>query len=244
MKYESSNTSHVLSAIDEARQSFLTLNKSGKNSFFKSRSGEPHAYSTLSDIFDATMESLYQHKLSVNYQTRIMETSSGTTNVLTTTITHLPSGEFIASVSELGRNLKSQELGSAITYMRRYHIQAMLNLEADFEDDGNLASGNKNQDGKGNDIEPKVTMPVRKYIQYDKEGYPATEVTNFQTYLKSLSEKTMKQHHAWCSQTIVHLKNIIDWANGLEDKYNKGAQLTIKKCNEKIKAIGEGNHEF
>ena len=54
----------------------------------------------------------------------------------------------------------------------------------------------------------------------------------------------MKQHHAWCSQTIVHLKNIIDWANGLEDKYNKGAQLTIKKCNEKIKAIGEGNHEF
>ena len=35
MKYQSDNTSHVLSAIDDARQSFFTLEKSGVNNYFK-----------------------------------------------------------------------------------------------------------------------------------------------------------------------------------------------------------------
>ena len=34
MKYQSDNTSHVLSAIDSARQSFFTLEKSGVNNYF------------------------------------------------------------------------------------------------------------------------------------------------------------------------------------------------------------------
>ena len=46
MKYQSDNTSHVLSAIDDARQSFFTLEKSGVNNYFKNNKGEPHLYST------------------------------------------------------------------------------------------------------------------------------------------------------------------------------------------------------
>ena len=49
MKYQSDNTSHVLSAIDSARQSFFTLEKSGVNNYFKNNKGVPHLYSTLSD---------------------------------------------------------------------------------------------------------------------------------------------------------------------------------------------------
>src|SRR3990167_1099518 len=35
----------------------------------------------------------------------------------------------------------AQKLGSAITYLRRYSIQSLLALEAEVDDDGNLASG-------------------------------------------------------------------------------------------------------
>ncbi len=244
MKYESENTNHVLSAIDKARQEFLTLDKSGKNSFFKSRTGEPHSYSTLSDIFDATVEALYENMLSINYQTKILDTAHGMVNMLTTTITHLPSGQFISSASNLGTHVKSQELGSAITYLRRYHIQAMLNLEADFEDDGNLSSGNKPSDGKGNDIVKSVSMPVRKYIQFDKDGKKATEITNFATYLKSLSSDDMKRHHLWSSQTIIQLQDIIQWAEKLDKQFEKNANIMIKKCNEQISLIKGEKNEF
>ena len=53
MKYESDQTNLVLQAIEDARQEFLPLEKSGVNNFFKNKKGEPHLYSTLDNIFDA-----------------------------------------------------------------------------------------------------------------------------------------------------------------------------------------------
>ena len=249
MKYQSDNTSHVLSAIDSARQSFLTLEKSGVNNFFKNNKGVPHLYSTLSDIFDATTEALYEHKLSVNYQIGLEKTNDGVLNILSTTITHLPSGQFITSVSNLGNHTKSQELGSAITYLRRYHIQAMLNLEADFEDDGNLSSGNNTSAGKGNDINKSDDMPTRKYTVYNKDGSVASQVSSFNTYYKTLvgnlDSKMWVKEHSWTSQTIIQLQDIIEWASNLDNKYKKGADAMIKKAKTSIQKIKEeSNNEF
>ena len=238
MKYQSENTNHVLSAIDEARQSFLTIEKSGINSFL-GKGSKPYEYSTLANIFDAIMESLYQHKLSVHYQTRIVEVNSSLDNILTTTITHLPSGQFITSASRLGANLKSQELGSAMTYQRRYQIQAMLNLEADFEDEGNLAS-NANAEST---IKEKAEMPKRKYVQYDKDGNKATEVTAFNTYMSTLNAKDMKQHHSWCSQTIIQLQDIKKWASELDEVHKTNKSTIVKHCDTQIKFIKGGANE-
>lgn len=249
MKYQSDNTSHVLSAIDDARQSFFTLEKSGVNNYFKNNKGEPHLYSTLGDIFDATAEALYEHKLSVNYQIGLEKTSDGVLNILSTTITHLPSGQYITSVSNLGNHTKSQELGSAITYLRRYHIQAMLNLEADFEDDGNLSSGNNTSAGKGNDINKSDDMPSRKYTVYNKDGSVASQVSNFNTYYKTLvsnlSSKVWVSEHSWTSQTIIQLQDIIEWASKLDSKYKKVADAMIKKAKTSIQKIKEeSENEF
>lgn len=41
--------------------------------------------------------------------------------------------------------LKAQDMGSAITYIRRYGLQSLLSLEAE-DDDGNSASGRKVED--------------------------------------------------------------------------------------------------
>jgi hypothetical protein len=171
------------------------------------------------------------------------ETSNGVLNILTTTITHLPSGEFISSASNLGNHTKSQELGSAITYLRRYHIQAMLNLEADFEDDGNLSSGNNTSEGKGNDINKSDDMPSRKYTVYNKDGSVASQVSSFNTYYKTLvsnlSSKVWISEHSWTSQTIIQLQDIIEWASKLDNKYKKVADAMIKKAKTSIQKIKE-----
>ena len=134
MNYQSEQTNLVCQAIEDARLEFLPLQKDGVNNYFKNKKGDPHLYSTLDNIFDACMPALHKYKLSVVYQVRILETNGGVENVITTTITHLPSTQFILSATTLGnQTAKSQDVGSAITYLRRYQIQAMLNLEADFD---------------------------------------------------------------------------------------------------------------
>jgi hypothetical protein len=133
-------TEKLLEAIERARLEFKPLEKHGQNNFFKTQDGKPHMFSTLIDIHKATTEALLKYGISVSYQ---CEYDDGL-NFLKTVVTHLNSGQFISSTSIIGNtNSSSQQIGSGITYFRRYHIQAMLNLEADFEDDGNQSSGNK-----------------------------------------------------------------------------------------------------
>lgn len=131
--------SKLLEALENAKQNFKTLEKSGKNDFFKNQNGV-HTYSTLEDIFKSCKDALYDNKLSLHY------TLSFEDNIqyLITTLTHIDTNESIHSKSAIGTVQSTpQQIGSGITYFRRYHIQAMLNLEADFDDDGNIASNVK-----------------------------------------------------------------------------------------------------
>ena len=199
----------------------------------KIKKGEPHLYSTLDNIFDACMPSLSKHKLSVVYQTRLLETNNGIENVLTTIITHLPSTQFVMSANSLGSSAKTQDVGSAITYLRRYQVQAMLNLEADFEDDGNTASGNKTGESNIIETKQKKDMPNREYICYDAEGKPASKQSQFQTYMANLNPHKMKQHHEWCSVTIIQLQDIIGWAEKLPKEHIDQQKLLL--ANAKLK---------
>jgi len=131
--------SKLLEALENAKQDFTKLKKSGKNNFFKTQNGV-HTYSTLDDIFEACKDALYKHKLSLYYSLTFEENIQ----YLTTTLTHIDTDESINSKSAIGTIQSTpQQIGSGITYFRRYHIQAMLNLEADFDDDGNIASNVK-----------------------------------------------------------------------------------------------------
>ena len=194
MKYESEKVTAVKSAIEKARQGFKPLKKSGVNSYFKSKSGEPHLFSTLDDIFDACLDSLNENNLSITYQV-------------------------------------SQDLGSAITYMRRYQIQAMLNLEADFEDDGNNASGRVS-----GTIENK--KPSRTYTTFDRDGKSNGTYTNFVSYVKALNIDAMKMHSEWVTQTERQLHDIDIWAKALGDEDVKAKDALIKKCFELSQKIG------
>ena len=129
----------LLDALENAKQNFKKLEKSGKNNFFKTSNGV-HTYSTLEDIFDSCKDALKDNKLSLHYTL----TFEDNIQYLITTLTHIDTNESIQSKSAIGTVQSTpQQIGSGITYFRRYHIQAMLNLEADFDDDGNIASNVK-----------------------------------------------------------------------------------------------------
>lgn len=131
--------SKLLEALENAKNDFKKLEKSGKNNFFKTQNGV-HTYSTLENIFDSCKDALRDNKLSLHYTL----TFEDNIQYLITTLTHIDTDEAINSKSAIGTVQSTpQQIGSGITYFRRYHIQAMLNLEADFDDDGNIASNVK-----------------------------------------------------------------------------------------------------
>lgn len=64
---------------------------------------------------------------------------------ITTLLIHAESGECLESNKSLNLpdNATAQEVGSFITYYKRYTLLAMLGIVAEDDDDGNIAGGNK-----------------------------------------------------------------------------------------------------
>ena len=79
---------------------------------------------------------------------------------LTTMLTH-ESGEYISEALELRirDNMTPQEIGSLITYMKRYSYSAVLGLVTDEDEDGNIASGHQ------------ASKPALKPLKEDTEDY-------------------------------------------------------------------------
>ena len=95
-------------------------------------------YATLDKITDMTREALAQNGLCVLQP--IVSTERGP--ALVTRLLH-ESGQWMeceVGLPALGQN--PQAFGSAVTYVRRYAISAMLNISADEDDDANRAAGN------------------------------------------------------------------------------------------------------
>ena len=67
-----------------------------------------------------------------------------------TKLVHIESGEILESIYDIicKDQTNPQQLGSAVSYARRYSISSMLNLNIDDDDDGNSASGNNVQQKK------------------------------------------------------------------------------------------------
>ena len=95
-------------------------------------------YATLDQIMDVARPALGEAGLCVLQP--IVSTEKGT--VLVTRLVH-ESGQWMECeipLPRLGEDL--QGFGSAVSYVRRYAVSAMLNITADEDDDGNTAAGN------------------------------------------------------------------------------------------------------
>lgn len=121
---------NLIQALVSARAEMAAPKKTSSNPAFRSK------FADLAAILEAVEPALTKHGLAV---TQSMRTAPEGVMLLDTTLWHT-SGESLTSTAELHPEKATlQGLGSAITYLRRYQLQALLCLAAE-DDDGNAAS--------------------------------------------------------------------------------------------------------
>ena len=129
MELQSNEINELAKALTAAQAELEGVEKTGKNPHFKS------SYSTLQACISVSREPLAKNNLALSQQMTAFDGKP----YLVTTLLH-SSGQWLRSYSQLIlEKPTSQGMGSALTYMRRYALCAMLSLFQE-DDDGNKAS--------------------------------------------------------------------------------------------------------
>jgi hypothetical protein len=137
---ESEQTAELSAALAKAQSVMGPAIINRVNPHFKNR------YADLSAVFEAVRKPLADNGISF---TQITEIRDGAF-ILRTTLRH-NSGQWIASEYPLPLNGKPQEIGSAMTYAKRYSLSAMVGIAADEDDDGEAT---RKTNGNGRHVEP------------------------------------------------------------------------------------------
>jgi hypothetical protein len=142
MKTEmSENIADLVQGLIEVQRTLQPAVKDGENEFFQS------SYATLKSVWESSRESLSKNGLAV--------IQSGSEGCLMTTLIHT-SGQWIRGSFPLVFEKKTaQGQGSAITYLRRYSLAAMLGIVVDDDD----AEASMNRSNISMEKKEKVEMP-------------------------------------------------------------------------------------
>lgn len=126
----SEQINELLTALSKAQGEIAPALKDSINPHFKSR------YADLSSIWSACRTQLSKYGLAVIQTTAEINGKI----ILITTLGH-SSGQWMRSeLPVIVTKNDAQGLGSALTYMRRYSLAAMVGVAPDDDDDGNAAS--------------------------------------------------------------------------------------------------------
>ena len=165
------NTKNVIEALSLFQQEGNKAVKDGENPYFKSK------YATLEDVIKAANEGA-KYGLAFT-QVLDFEKSEGSDAImyLKTSLLHKASDTAITSrylvVPKNSRYDDSQALGSAITYAKRYSLQAIYGLPSE-DDDGNA---NTHNDKVNADQKRKMTVWVNSIKQSVKATMDNPEMT-------------------------------------------------------------------
>lgn len=121
---QSDTLTDLSAALVKAQQALKAAPFNRTNPHFKNK------YADLASVLDTIRKPLADQGLSV---TQTTEMRAGTF-CLVTTLRHA-SGQWIASEYPLPQTARPQELGSALTYARRYSLSAIACIAADEDDD-------------------------------------------------------------------------------------------------------------
>jgi hypothetical protein len=186
----SENIAEISTALSAAQGSMMGAVKASKNPFFKS------SYSDLSAVIQAVSRPFFENDLSF---TQGAEYQDGML-AITTRIMH-KSGEWIEATTSLPAVKNDpQAYGSAITYGRRYGLQALAGVPS-VDDDANYASA----------VQQK---------QNDTDLYAALAMTLLHWSDRLNESKNMDQLiSTWTEIPKKHHKDLVDLKNELKDKY-------------------------
>lgn len=148
---------------------------------YKTKSGQlvKFKYSSLPEILRTVRPILSKHGIAL-----LQEPKTEGAEVSITTILIHKSGEWIKfePLKMRANSVSAQEIGSAVTYGRRYNISSVLGLGVEDDDDGNAAtSGIENDTSKKQVYEKneiKKTEPKKQGPQKDIRQYVKVEGQN------------------------------------------------------------------
>ena len=222
------NTKSIVEALSKFQQEANVAVKDKKNPYFKS------SYAGLEDVIAAANQGAkfgLAFTQTIDYQKQIIEGVIDTTMYVTTSLMHTDSDAVIKSryliIPKNNKYDDSQALGSAITYAKRYSLQAIHGLPSE-DDDGNAA------------VSSKPTAEDNKWIKYSKEQVEKMNTISKDANL-SPEERLNKIEDQENSQ-----KN--NWDNCKEQLPAAGDQISIRcsyiksKLNEIIKKKKEVNN--
>lgn len=133
---EAINMGELYAALALARLEFGNLTKT-KTAQIKSEKGSySYSYADLADLVEATASALAKHGLVIIQEPEVMTEGARSVVVMYGSICHKSGAVRILRTLALPAGSgDARSVGSAISYARRYQIQAALNLAAD-DDDG------------------------------------------------------------------------------------------------------------
>lgn len=134
MTHTSETLGELATALAKAQVEFPAVHKT-RTARIKTDKGEySYVYADLSDVLDAIRKPLADNGLTIT-QPIVLEQGA---TVLVSRLLHA-SGQWIESTYPLPNYSRPQEMGSAITYARRYTLCALLGITAEDDDDGQTA---------------------------------------------------------------------------------------------------------
>jgi hypothetical protein len=161
---KSPSIKELAAALSKSQGEFPPIPKSrSADVALKSGGRYKYKYADLADIIGAITPTLAKNGISVSQQ--IATDIEGM--YLETTLMHT-SGEWITGRYPLSKRERPQEMGSEITYARRYTLTSALGIHADEDDDGVAAMAARERKNKA--VNKKVSKKTDAVPEYENHG--------------------------------------------------------------------------
>ena len=213
----SPETEKLDAALAAAQKEIHFAAKDASNPFFNS------SYATLKSVWDAVREPLTKNGISVTQWP--IHSTDGWQHL----VTHIAcQGQWIRAHASMPVAKKDpQGYGSAITYLKRYALAAVVGVPSDEDDDGNSANGNVFQTEKQNtEPMPKKIAPTnhapqfqdpgkfvcsigRKYKGKKVEDIDKTELAQYIEWLEGQAEQTNNPLQGAAFEFVKHAKDFL-----------------------------------
>lgn len=195
----------IAHALSRAQGTFKKISKNRVAKVRMKAGGEyTYNYADLSDVIESIRESLHANELAFTQDV----SSDG--RRLVTQLWH-KSGQFlIGSVPLIGGGHTPQELGSALTYARRYGLCTLLGLVAEEDDDGQVAQNASNGAASQSQKRPPAKPPAQP---------PKNPM---------MSEGQIKKFFAMCREKGVEDPKLLAWQVLGDSCLNKEGEASTK----------------
>ncbi len=179
----SEHINELADALSRAQGIMQIALKDSNNPFYKS------SYADLTAIWQVAQAPLSANNLAVVQATRIENDKIIMENILMHKSGQWISSDYPVNFFDIQKK-DAQGVGSAMTYARRYSLQALLGIVADQDDDGNAASAKKDKEIKQKD-RPVITNTIT-IEQAQSMAQTAFTNDNDDKIIKEAAEKDLK----------------------------------------------------